>query len=244
MSAVITTAIPAANSHMGMDYRFQPKNPQRRFAGIVVVVALHALLAYLLLSGEARKGLDSLKKPLQAVVIQEVIIPPPPPPPPPPPREIKPQEPKIAKAPKPEAPPPPFVPPPEVVVAPSAAPTIIAAPTPPVVAPVIAPPAAVIVEAPPGPALATPKPGRTDIGVACPTQVAPEMPRRAFLENASGVVRARALIKDGVVKEVTILSGPRVFHAAVRAAMLQYKCTTDAGGDGVEATQEFTFKLE
>ena len=28
-------------------------------------------------------------------------------------------------------------------------------------------------------------------------------------------MRAQALIRDGVVKEVTILSGPRVFHAAV-----------------------------
>lgn len=244
MSTAMATAIPETSSHMGMDYRFQPNNPFRRFAGVGAVVAVHALLAYLLLSGEARKGLDSLKKPLQAVVIQEVIIPPPPPPPPPPPKEIRPPEPKMTKAPKLEAPPPPFVPPPEVVVPPSASPTIIAAPTPPVVAPVIAPPAAVVIEAPPGPALATPKPGRTDIAIACPTQVAPEMPRRAFQENTSGVVRARALIQDGVVKEVTILSGPRVFHAAVRAAMLQYKCTTDAGSDGVEATQEFTFKLE
>ena len=48
---------------------------------------------------------------------------------------------------------------------------------------------------------------------------------------------------DGVVKEVTILSGPRVFHAAVRTAMLDYRCTNDGTGD-VLATQEFNFKLE
>ena len=56
------------------------------------------------------------------------------------------------------------------------------------------------------------------------------------------MVRAQALIRDGVVKEVTILSGPRVYHTAVRNAMLQYKCITQAGD--VLASQEFVFKLE
>ena len=68
------------------------------------------------------------------------------------------------------------------------------------------------------------------------------MPRRAMQDGTEGVVRAQALIRDGVVKEVTILSGPRVFHAAVRNAMLQYKCTAESGD--VLATQEFAFKLE
>ena len=68
------------------------------------------------------------------------------------------------------------------------------------------------------------------------------MPRKALQDGTTGVVRAQALIRDGVVKEVTILSGPRVFHAAVRAAMLQYKCTAEPGD--VLATQEFGFKIE
>ena len=78
--------------------------------------------------------------------------------------------------------------------------------------------------------------------VACPIQVSPEMPPRALREGAQGVVRAKALIRDGAVKEVTIVSGPPVFHAAVKAAMLQYKCTSDA--NEILATQEFNFKLE
>jgi protein TonB len=45
-----------------------------------------------------------------------------------------------------------------------------------------------------------------------------------------------------VVQEVTILSGPRVFHAAVKSAIAQYKCVAD--GPEVLATQEFSFKLE
>lgn len=68
------------------------------------------------------------------------------------------------------------------------------------------------------------------------------MPRKAIQDGTEGVVKAQVLIKDGVVKEVTILSGPRVFHAAVRNAMLQYKCPLDAGE--ALATQEFNFKLE
>ena len=235
----MSTAIINPASHMGANYRYQPKDSSKRYTGIIVVVLLHALLGYVLVSGLARKGLDIIKKPLEAVVIQEVIIPPPPPPPPP--KEIRPPE---QKAPKVEAPPPPFVPPPEVVVASSTAPTIEASVAPPPAPAVIAPPPPpVVAEAPPAPP-APPKPNRADIGVACPTQVPPEMPRKAIQDGATGVVKAKALIKDGVVREVTILSGPRIFHAAVRAAMMQYKCTTDSGSDAIEATQEFSFKTE
>jgi protein TonB len=68
------------------------------------------------------------------------------------------------------------------------------------------------------------------------------MPRRAVQDGTEGVVKAQILIKNGVVQEVVILSGPKVFHAAVKAAILRYKCVAD----GVEAiaTQEFKFTLE
>jgi protein TonB len=69
------------------------------------------------------------------------------------------------------------------------------------------------------------------------------MPRKALQEGTQGVVKAQALIQNGQVKDVTILSGPRVFHAAVRAAMMQYKCVNDGSGE-VLATQEFNFKVE
>jgi protein TonB len=78
--------------------------------------------------------------------------------------------------------------------------------------------------------------------VACPTQVPPEMPRKAIQDGSEGVVKAQALVKNGAVHDVTILSGPRVFHAAVKAAMMQYKCTADA--TEIVATQEFVFKIE
>jgi len=208
------------------------QDPSRRIKGIVVVVVVHVLIGYALVSGMARDGLNLIKKPLEAVVIQEVIIPPPAPPPPP--KKI--EAPK--EAPKPDAPPPPYVPPPDVApAATSTAPSIVATTTPPPAPVVIAPPPP---PPPPPPVVAGPK--RTSMGLACPTQVPPEMPRKALKDGIEGVVKAQAHIKGGVVTEVTILSGPRVFHEAVREAMMQYKCTQDAGE--VIAVQEFSFKLD
>lgn len=219
----------SANTVMGMNQRHLPNDPSRRAKGLVIVIALHLLMGYALVSGMARKGLNLITKPLEAVVIQEVIIPPPPPPPPP--KKIEtPKE--VAKS---EAPPPPFVPPPDVAL-PAASPAISIAAT------TNVPPAPVVI-APPPPPPAKPAPNRSDISVACPTQVPPAMPRKAILDGTEGVVKAQIRIKTGVIQDVIILSGPRVFHAAVKTAMLQYKCISDAGGE-VVATQEFNFKLE
>lgn len=216
-------------NNLGFNPVYKPKDQSKQFKGIAIVVAVHALLGWGIISGTAHDALKAIKKPLEAVVIQEVIIPPPPPPPP---KEIKPPE-----APKtPEAPPPPFVPPPEVAPPVSAAPAIQSVQAPPPEPAKIAPPPPK--EAPPAPVVAA----KPDIRVACPTQVAPEMPRKAIQEGAEGVVRAVATISGGAVKEVVIESGPRVFHAAVRNAMMQYKC--QAGAGEVKATQEFVFKLE
>lgn len=80
---------------LSMAYRFEPRDPSGRVTGLVIVVALHAVLGYALISGMARKGLNLIKKPLEAVVIQEVILPPPPPPQP---KAIKTPEPLISRA--------------------------------------------------------------------------------------------------------------------------------------------------
>lgn len=210
--------------------RYTGADPTRRAIGWVVVALVHIVVGWALISGTARRGLEIIKKPLEAAVIQEVIIPPPPPPPP---KEIKPPEPKVTKV---EAPPPPYVPPPEVTPPTTSAPSIqsVQAP-PPVMAPIAPPP-------PPAPAPAAAPAGRQEMGVACPTQVKPEMPRQAIKEGTQGVVKAQALIRDGAVREVTILSGPRVFHNAVRGAMMQYRCISGSGD--IIATQEFDFKIE
>ena len=127
-----------------MDFRFEPRDPARRLQGLLVVVALHALLGYALFSGMARKGLNLIRKPLEAVVIQEVLLPPPPPPPP---REIRPPEPLAPRsdmAPPPlqhDVPPPPVISPVELLQQDTAAPPkpaaiVVASP-----APATAPPA-------------------------------------------------------------------------------------------------------
>jgi protein TonB len=217
-------------SAVAMTSTYGQQDPSRRVKGIVIVILVHALIGYALVSGMARTGLNLLKKPLEAVVIQEVIIPPPPPPPPP--KKVE----KLPDAPKVDAPPPPFVPPPDVPPpVTSNAPVIQSVSTPPPVPAVIAPPP------PPTPPVVT-GPKRTSIGLACPTQVPPEMPRKALQDGTEGVVRAQIHLKGGAIVDVTILSGPRVFHAAVIAAMKQYKCVSDDGD--VIATQEFNFKVE
>ncbi len=212
--------------------RYRATDPTRRLVGWAVVIAIHVLVLWAVVSGTARRGLELIKKPLEAAVIQEVIIPPPPPPPP---KEIKRPEQKVLKA---EAPPPPYVPPPEVQPpVSSSAVAVQSVATPPIAPPVIAPP--------PPPAPPPPKPaatGRAEMGVACPEQVKPQIPRKALQEGIDGVVKAQALIRDGTVREVTILSGPRIYHSAVRDAMLQYKCVSGPGD--VIATQEFVFKID
>ena len=219
----------SADNAIPMHHRkYGAKDPTRRMVGWGVVILVHAFVLWALVTGTARRGLEIIKKPLEAAVIQEVIIPPPPPPPP---KEIKPPEPKQPKV---EAPPPPFVPPPEVKPPTTSGPMIESMQAPPPTPAVIAPP--------PPPAPPAAPAGRQEMGVACPTQVKPDMPRQAIKEGAEGVVKAQALIRDGAVKEVTILSGPRVFHSPVRNAMMQYRCISGSGD--IIATQEFVFKIE
>jgi periplasmic protein TonB len=80
------------------------------------------------------------------------------------------------------------------------------------------------------------------MAVACPGQVAPETPKMAIRGGVTGEVVAQALIVGGKVTEVRILSGPPVFHNAVRAAMLQYRCVS--GAAEARVTQHFSFRLE
>lgn len=206
--------------------------PRSRFGPVAigVMVAFHALLGYALLSGLGRHVIEVVRKPLDATIIQEVKLPPPPPPPPEPPRQTVKELPKLA-------PPPAYVPPPEVVppAAPEPAPSLTAVQT---AEPVASPPPAAPAEPAP-PAV----PQRQDIAVTCPRQARPAIPERALEEGISGKVRVEVRIRGSRVVDVQIVSGPKVFHAAVRAALAQYQCQT-RGGEDVLASQDFEFKVE
>ena len=213
-----------------MNFSQRQADPRRHLVGITVVIAVHALVVYALVTGLANKVVDVIRAPIETKVIEEVKKPPPPP------EIVLPPPPKL------EAPPPPYIPPPEVQIAtpPPPQPTIsvAASPTPP--APVnITPTPPVVAAAPPPPRAAT-----VAIGVACATQVQPVMPPKALRDDISGSVRARATIKGGKVTAVEILSSqPRgVFDSAVRNAMMQYGCAA-AGDEELKAEQEFVFKL-
>jgi len=218
-----------------MNFSQRQADPRRHLVGITVVILIHVVIVYALLTGLAKKVVDVVRAPIETKVIEEVKKPPPPPP-----EIVLPPPPKML------APPPPFIPPPEVQIAvpPPPAPTIAVAPSPPPPAPVTIAPAPV--PAPPAPAPPAPaRPVPVTIGVACPTQVQPKMPTRAIREGIGGSVTAQATIKNGKVIAVEILSStPRgVFDSAVRAAMSQYGCPS-VGGDEVKAVQSFDFKLE
>ena len=115
-----------------------------------------------------------------------------------------------------DAPPPPYVPPPDVTTSASSGISIASTTTVPTAPVAIAPP-------PPPAPVVRPAVNRNDIGVACPTQVQPEMPRKAQQEGIEGVVRAQIRIKGGVVQDVT-MTGPRVFYAAVRCSGTAWLC--------------------
>ena len=99
-----------------MNYAERERNPARHLPSITMVVVLHLLMGYALVTGLARKAIDVLKQPIETKIIEEIKKPPPDTPPPPPP--------KLA------LPPPPFIPAPEInIQAPTqAAPTITTAP--------------------------------------------------------------------------------------------------------------------
>ncbi len=73
-------------------------------------------------------------------------------------------------------------------------------------------------------------------------QVNPEMPRKAIQSETTGTVRARVFLVDGVAKDVTIVSGPDVFHSSVRRALLQMDCLPNALT--AVAQQDFVFDIQ
>jgi len=102
----------------------QKPDASRRLIGVGLVIALHVLVVWGLVSGLARKAVELLPAPIETKILEETVQADEPPPPPPPPDF--------------DVPPPPFIPPPEINIAqPPPRPTAITtvtdkpAPTPP-----------------------------------------------------------------------------------------------------------------
>jgi protein TonB len=69
----------------------------------------------------------------------------------------------------------------------------------------------------------------------------PAMPARALREGLSGQVVAKFTVSGGAVKDITIESGPRVFHDAVIDTLQRYRCSiTDTP---VKTGQSFDFNV-
>jgi len=240
------TDIPLTAAAAEPQGRFGDAAPRRRSAGgIAIVLGLHLLLGWALLSGLAQRMVDVVRSPLETRLIEEVK-----PPPPLPPETLLPP-PKLAP------PPPSFVPPPEVNAAPppTPAPTITTTTVAPPVTPVtIAPPPAPA--APPAPppvasARLAGKPARIEVA-SCARPEYPDAAARAetvgttkilfAVDAGGGVSRADIERPSGPTREHRLLD-----RAAVAALS---KCRFSPGTDdngapvGGFAVVDYVWKLD
>ena len=63
-----------------MDFAQQQRNPGRHLIGFGIVVALHVLLGWALVTGLAQRMIEVIKAPIETKIIEEVKPPEPPPP--------------------------------------------------------------------------------------------------------------------------------------------------------------------
>jgi protein TonB len=160
-----------------LDYAQQQRNPGKHLTGLTVVVVLHLLLGWALVSGLARQMVEVIKAPIETKIIEEIKPPPPPPP------DNLPPPPKTAP------PPPSFMPPPEVQVNPPPTP----APT--ITTTTVAPPPTPIQIAPeaPKPVVAPPAPS------AAPVRTAPKLDFNACTKPEYNAATRRADAQGTVV---------------------------------------------
>jgi protein TonB len=223
-----------------VDYAQAQRNPGKHLTGIGIVIVLHLLLGWALVTGLARKVVEVIKAPIETKIIEEVKPPPPPETPPPPP-------PKMA------LPPPSFVPPPEIQVAnPPPAPAItVQTQTPPPAAPVtIAPPPGPVVAAAPAPAA---RPAVIDVN----TCEKPSYPPSALRAEVQGTTRIRFTVDANghVDPSKTVIerpSGSSREHKLLdrTAAEALSKCKFEPGTDengrpvGATAPVDYVWKLD
>ncbi|HLL13097.1 MAG TPA: TonB family protein [Rubrivivax sp.] len=229
-----------------MNFAQQQRNPGRHVVGFGIVVALHLLMGWALLTGLAQRLVEVIKAPIETKIIEETKPPPPPPP------ENLPPPPKFAP------PPPSFVPPPEVNVAPppTPAPTI----TTTQVAP---PPAPVTVAPPPAPVPVAPAPAVaprvavvaavTNVNACAPKSE--DYPAAAARAEATGTTRIRFNIgADGKMNGAAVVrsAGASREHkmldrvALAKLSECSFKAGTDETGKpvGTSVDVDYVWKLE
>ena len=220
MSATLPT-LPGASPGRVKDFK-----PSNRFgpAGLAAMVGLHLLIGYALVSGLARKAVETVtRKPLEAVIVQDVTPPP----------KVE----KIVEARKTATPQPARVPRPEVVRTP--APVPVPAPVPPVVAMQSPEPAPAPAPSPPAPAAPSPAPARpasSSVGVVCPGyQAALQSGLAGVFERVglAATVKVQFRVRGDAVQDVSLLSGPREYQRAVQSAVRRFTCRSEGVEDAL-----------
>jgi protein TonB len=217
------------------------RNPGKHPTGLIIVVIMHVLLAYALVSGLAKKVVDKV------MVTETKVVEAPPPPPPPPPKDLPPP-------PKNLPPPPVYVPPPPVDVPP---PPI----APQITTTTVAPPpqqertvTATAAPAPPAPPAPVRRPVPARFNAADPA-CKPEYPPAALRAGATGITHMRFQVDASghvVGAEVVGSSGPtrehRQLDAAAKAAFSSCPFTpgTDENGKPTATTVpiDYVWKLD
>jgi periplasmic protein TonB len=232
---------------LNYDYASQQRKPGKHMVGIGIVLFMHLLLGWALVTGLARKVVEVIKAPIETKIIEEVK------PPPPPPENLPPPPPKLAP------PPPSFVPPPEVQVTPPPTPqqtitttTVAPPPAPVTIAPAPAPEAPPAPPAPPAPRVAA-RAAITDVKACAPTSE--DYPPAAQRAEATGTTKIRFTVDASgrmTNAEVTRSAGASREHrlldrvAVTKLSECKFQPGRDENGNPVGATVEveYVWKLE
>jgi len=212
--------------------RSQLTNPMGRSASIALVVLLHVVIIYALVTGLARRMVEVVRHPMETKIIEEA-------------KPVAPDVPTPAPLPTPkfEVPPPPYVPPPEIQIQhpPPLQPPIVNT-TP--VKPAAPPPVARAAEAPPH------APVHTAPVIDATRCEKPEYPAAARRFRESGTVVLRILVGiDGSVisSEVQTSSGSKRLDEAAREglSLCRFKPgMVDGKPEQAWSTLRYAWKLE